>query len=115
KGNVDDVRNSPSFEIIDLLNSEGYKVQTFDPYVKQEQVEIKLSTFEESLKNAELMIILTDHDEFKNMDWNQVKKLMNNATVFDTKNCIQNYNTEIDYYNFGNLYTLAESLLVHTN
>lgn len=112
KGNIDDVRNSPSVEIINLLKQEDYFVQAYDPYVKQEQINIRLFSFEESLKEANLMIVLTDHDEFKSIDWRKVSKLMRNLTVLDTKNCIQNVNSMVRYYSFSNLHTIKNDSLI---
>lgn len=112
KGNVDDIRNSPSLEIIDILKEKGHQVLAHDPYVRQEQVDIKLFTFEEALKSSDLLIVLTDHDEFKSIDWNRVVKLMNKVIVFDPKNCISNFNDEIQYINYSNLNSIDKTYLI---
>lgn len=109
KGNIDDIRESPAIKIIGQLLSEGYNVHVFDPYIKQEQVNINLSTFDEALEMAEMMLVLTDHNEFKNMEWDYIASKMKTATVLDTKNCISKPSELIDYYNFGNLYKLSSN------
>lgn len=115
KGNVDDVRNSPSIEIINLLKTEGYHVHAYDPYVKQEQVICGLSSFDESLRDAKLMIILTDHDEFKSMDWNNICDLMDDPVVLDTKSCISVNHKDVKYIDYSNLHTVKNDLFVQIN
>lgn len=108
KGNIDDIRESPALKIVDQLMQENYNVQVYDPYVKQTQVEFKLSSFKDALQDADMMLVLTDHNEFKNLNWEEISNLMKSPNVLDTKNCIKNYNEQINYYNFGNLHELAE-------
>src|SRR5699024_10025244 len=108
KGNIDDIRESPSLKIYDSLERQGFNVEAHDPYVKQEQVDFKLSSFEDALRNSEMALILTDHNEFKNFDWENVKNLMKYPIVLDTKNCVQNIDDQTKYYNFGNLHQLKE-------
>ncbi|MFJ8234251.1 nucleotide sugar dehydrogenase [Ureibacillus sp. NPDC094379] len=103
KGNIDDVRESPAMEIVSQLLEIGYNVSVHDPHVNQEQVNFKLSTFEDAVKDSELIVILTDHNEFKNLDENLIINTMNIAQVLDTKNCTQVQNENIRYINFGNL------------
>src|SRR5699024_6086823 len=106
KGNIDDVRESPALKIVGELMSEYYNVQVYDPYVKQEQVDFQLSSYQDTLQDSDLMLILTDHNEFKDINWGNVKGLMKNPIVLDTKNCVKNVGKDIKYYNFGNLYEL---------
>src|SRR5699024_3335451 len=54
KGNIDDIRESPSLKIYDSLERQGFNVEAHDPYVKQEQVDFKLSSFEDALRNSEM-------------------------------------------------------------
>lgn len=106
KGNIDDIRESPALKIVNHLYSEGYNVQAYDPYVKQEQVEFQLYNYEEALHNTDLILILTDHNEFRKIDWQDTNRLMRQVNVLDTKNCVENLSENINYYNFGNLFEL---------
>ncbi|OZU88238.1 UDP-N-acetyl-D-mannosamine dehydrogenase [Virgibacillus indicus] len=115
KGNIDDVRESPAIKIVNQLQFEGYKVEAYDPYVKQGQVDFKLSSYEDALKDAEVMLILTDHNEFKNINWSEVNRLMKIPNVLDTKNCVENQSEIIHYFNFGNLYELKRNNLLKQN
>lgn len=65
KGNIDDVRESSAMEIVEKLLVKGYILGVHDPHVKQENVDFKLSSFEDAIEDAECILVLTDHREFK--------------------------------------------------
>ena len=101
KGNVDDIRESPAMEILELLKDEGkYEIRAYDPHVKRDFV---IQDIEEAVSNSDLVLILSDHNEFKELDWSKLEG-MNTKQVLDTKNVVQNSSDEFDYINFGNLY-----------
>ncbi|WP_018394769.1 nucleotide sugar dehydrogenase [Bacillus sp. 37MA] len=112
KGNIDDVRESPAMDVLSLLQEEGYKLGIHDPHVEQERVNFHLSSFEEAVQDAECLLVLTDHNEFKQLDEETILAKMKNTVVFDTKNCVSIQDENISYYNFGNLsetkYTVQE-------
>ena len=60
KAGSDDLRNSPSVKLVDILNNLGANVIVHDPYVKN------TSDAEMAFKSPELIIIATNHKEFKN-------------------------------------------------
>lgn len=103
KGNIDDVRESPAMDVLALLQLEGYKLGIYDPHVKQDQVNFLLSTFEEAIQDAECILLLTDHNEFKLLDESVILSKMKSPVVFDTKNCLQIKDSNIAYYSFGSL------------
>ncbi|WP_144549949.1 nucleotide sugar dehydrogenase [Peribacillus simplex] len=103
KGNIDDVRESPAMNILSLLQTEGYKLGIYDPHVQQDQVNFYISTFEDALQNAECILVLTDHNEFKQLDEESILNKMKNPVVFDTKNCVVINSSDIIYFGFGNL------------
>ncbi|PAE30538.1 UDP-N-acetyl-D-mannosamine dehydrogenase [Paenibacillus sp. 7884-2] len=111
KGNVDDIRESPAMEIYELLKNETvYEVRAFDPHVDKEWVEKDMQA---ALFGSDLVVVLTDHNEFKVLDWNQFS-VMNNARILDTKNVVSNPVDEVEYINYGNLYQFVnkEKVLV---
>ena len=103
KGNIDDVRESPAMEIVARLLERGFSIGVHDPHIKQNQVDFKLSSFSESIKDAECLLVLTDHKEFEKLDEKGIIKQMKEPFVFDTRNCVTINNPEIQYMNFGNL------------
>ncbi|MFJ7937155.1 nucleotide sugar dehydrogenase [Peribacillus sp. NPDC096622] len=112
KGNIDDIRESPAMDVLSLLQMEGYKLGIYDPHVKQERVNFYLSSFEDAIADAECILILTDHSEFKQLDEEAVLNHMKNPLVFDTKNCVTISSSKINYYNFGSLANIKSPLKV---
>jgi len=89
KKDVDDIRESPAGQMINVLKKKGCNVVVYDPIVGQYQNLEK--NFERAFKNADACIIVTHHSVFKNIDWNKVKRLMNNDPVLiDTRNLVKN-------------------------
>lgn len=103
KGNIDDVRESPAMDIVELLTEEGYELGIYDPHVNQAQVKFKLDTFEEAITNSECILVLTDHAEFRSLDEIAIISLMKSSMVFDTKSCIGIDNSKIQVIDFGTL------------
>lgn len=62
KADVDDDRESPAYEIRDLLNKHGMKVITYDPYIPSGS---SVKTLDEAVIDTQAVIIATSHSEFK--------------------------------------------------
>mgnify|MGYP001577980842 CR=1 FL=1 len=84
KANVDDTRESPSFEVINALKTKGADVFVFDPHVKNGS---NVKDIDELLNKSDYLILATDHNEFKNMDLSLLKKHKILA-VIDGRNCL---------------------------
>lgn len=106
KGNVDDIRESPAMEIYEELRSQNqYEVRAYDPHVEADWIYGELSA---ALKESDLIVVLTDHHEFKELD-NESIRAMKNKIIFDTRNIVNNTSLEdeVEYYNYGNLYEFS--------
>ena len=101
KGNTGDDRESPAYEIITKLE-EDYEISIHDPHIENED----FVSLDEATKSSDLILILCDHDEFKNPDYDLISKNMKNPIIFDTKNIINEVPENIKLYNYGNLYEL---------
>ncbi|MEK5304232.1 nucleotide sugar dehydrogenase [Bacillus sp. FSL R10-2201] len=111
KGNVDDMRESPAMDVIDLIRNEGITVAAHDPHVESDFFE--LHSAEEAVKDAHLILILTDHSEFKTLDYGKLAPIMKQALVFDTRNCVQaTTDNDIKIINFGNVYEEVKGKVV---
>lgn len=109
KGNIGDVRESPALEIIKLLKNDGFVVDVYDPYVNQQ--DIKLTTLEKAVENSDLILILTDHNVFKDIDYHEIVKRMRTPQIFDTKNIIdiKGYNKgQITIFNLGSVFDMQD-------
>lgn len=101
KGNTGDDRESPAYNIIDKL-SDDYEIFIHDPHIDNPD----FVSLDEATKDADLLLILCDHNEFKNLDYDLISKNMSNPVIFDTKNIIKEVPDEIKLFNYGNLYEL---------
>ncbi len=109
KGNVDDIRESPAIEILNELKEQAkYEVRAFDPHVISDLVIVDIR---ESVYRSDLVVILSDHNEFKTLNLDELGG-MANKRVFDTKNVVQKISSEFEYINFGNLYEYTKKELV---
>jgi len=95
RGGTSDVRNSPSLEIAKKLTKKGYRVRVFDPHVEPSILQglgfKAASNFEEVFTGADVVIIATDHPEFKKLDFHNIKKLSgkDKMAVVDSRNLIE--------------------------
>jgi len=89
KPNVSDIRESPSIDIMKLLDQENIKFSYNDPMVRSIEIEgqiYKSQNIEsELLKNTDLAIISTDHSIY---DWEYITD--NSNYIFDTRNALRN-------------------------
>ena len=84
KANVDDVRESPSVKIIELLKKYKTNLLTFDPHIVEKSTAKNL---EMVLKHSDAIVLVTDHDEFKNIEPKIFRKYKIKV-IIDGKNCL---------------------------
>jgi UDPglucose 6-dehydrogenase len=91
KPDTDDMRESPSIEIIDMLRDRGACVQVYDPVSMQvardwiEGVEYCADAYEVA-KDADALLLITAWNEFKQLDMARVRDLMRNPVLVDGRN-----------------------------
>ncbi|MEH7348652.1 nucleotide sugar dehydrogenase [Gottfriedia acidiceleris] len=104
KGNVDDMRESPAMDIVSLLKENKMNISIFDPHVQSES--LGNVSIEEAINGAHLIVVLTDHNEFKNLDYDFIIEKMARPVLFDTRNCVKEAeNKEMKIVNYGNLFS----------
>jgi len=101
KGNTGDDRESPAYEIIAGLKDD-FEIAIHDPHIENDE----FVSLDSATKDADLMLILCDHNEFKNLDYELISKNMASPVIFDTKNIIESVPDNIKLYNYGNLSSL---------
>lgn len=103
KGDVDDIRESPAFDIYELLRADNsIEVVAYDPHVKMDWVE---QDIKEAVKDSSLVLVLSDHSVFKKMT-DEDFSTMKDKYIFDTKNVIKTEFNDVKYYNYGNIQQL---------
>ncbi|HBX78068.1 MAG TPA: UDP-glucose 6-dehydrogenase, partial [Acidimicrobiaceae bacterium] len=89
KARTDDTRMSPAIEVIKRLQSLGADVVAFDPAIRHEIEGIPVADSAlESCADAELLLVLTEWDEFKWVDLDSVAEVMKSRRVVDTRNLL---------------------------
>lgn len=93
KPDTDDIRNAPSLDIVDSLRSEGAFLKVYDPQAIEKAKEffgtsgVKFcKNSYETAKGCDCLIILTEWDEFKGLDFLKIKKLLKRPLVIDGRN-----------------------------
>ena len=87
KKNVDDIRESPSLKIIQLIKELGAEVKVYDPFVKSES---DFNNLNEFLAHIDHLIIATDHDEIlksnpQNFEEKNIKLIIDCKSNLDQK------------------------------
>lgn len=88
KANIDDMRESPSMEVIAHIKSFNYDLSAFDPHIKENKFAQQTQSLKEAVAHADMLVILTDHKYFKELDPNSIADKPRTKVVLDTKNCI---------------------------
>ena len=108
KPNTDDMRDSTSLKMIPYLCKNGASVSYYEPTGKKKEFsKLKNCKFEntikENCKNADLIILHTEWDEFKNIDFKKINK-KRNLKIYDLRNIYNNADMKdkkINYYSVG--------------
>ena len=89
KANTDDIRKSPAVEIVKLLLKEGFEISVFDPAALRNFAKLNLprvtiaSSSTEASLGKDAIVILTEWEEFKKIDWQIFAGSMKNKVVID--------------------------------
>jgi UDP-N-acetyl-D-mannosaminuronic acid dehydrogenase len=85
KGNVDDIRESPTFPLIEALRqlAPGCEVRVHDPHVAE--APLPLHAEADALRGADCLVIVTDHREFAHLRPDGAKGLMRTRTLVDAR------------------------------
>ena len=91
KANTDDTRFSPAISVIELLLAEGAQVKAFDPIVKSvENLSIEVSEdVKKNVTGADAIVLLTEWQEFKEIDPKKISDLLNQKIIIDSRNLLQ--------------------------
>ena len=94
KPNTDDMREAPSLDLIPALESAGAKVRAFDPEAMKEAAKL-LPTVEwgkdeyETMDNADALVILTEWNRFRALDFALVRSKLKQPLLIDFRNIYQ--------------------------
>lgn len=88
KPDVDDLRESPAVEVAHLLQKEGAQVLACEPFKPDANLpNLTIApTFEDSIREADVLLLLVKHTEFTKLTPNKVAQQTKTRIVIDTVN-----------------------------
>jgi UDPglucose 6-dehydrogenase len=90
KPNTDDTRESPALDLIPALQALGASVQAFDPEGREAEPLLPGVAFKsgpyEAITGADVMVLLTEWDQFRALDLDHIRTLMRAPVVVDLRN-----------------------------
>ena len=109
KPGTDDIRESPSIDVINSLLNYGAKIFAFDPVAMTEAQkvfnDIEFSNnLEDCLKDSYCVVLLTEWSEFRSISSQYLSGLMRGNTVIDFRNALDPKNfqdTDFQLYQIG--------------
>lgn len=100
KPDTDDMRDAPALMLIEQLNRLGAKVKAFDPIVSSTGMRhgltgVFVETDPERLADGcDALVLVTDWQQFRNLDFAKMAKLMNNPVMIDGRNFLDRKEVE---------------------
>ena len=96
KANTDDIRDAPSLRVIPQLREHGALLRIYDPQAAAKMAmrfpaEAALQYVRsacEAATGAHALLILTDWDEFRSLDWQRLRRLMRTPIIVDGRNLL---------------------------
>ncbi|MDX9715591.1 MAG: UDP-glucose/GDP-mannose dehydrogenase family protein [Dissulfurispiraceae bacterium] len=91
KPNTDDIREAPAIDIIEALRKEGCAVRAYDP-VAMDNAKTVLKNVEfcsdayDACEGSDAVIIVTEWNQFRNLDLGRIKSLLTAPLFFDLRN-----------------------------
>jgi len=91
KPNTDDLRNSPSIDLVRSLVQEGVKVKVYDPRAMSKARELLkdvvfCSNLYQAAKSADCLVVATEWNEFKELDFIRLKRTLKRPLIIDARN-----------------------------
>ena len=93
KPETDDMRDSPSLDIIPILKEKGFDISVFDPVAMDEAKKLLKNiqfsnNIEECLQYSDGLVILTEWNEFRGLSATKLKKVMKGNILVDLRNSL---------------------------
>lgn len=110
KPRTDDMRDAPAIVVIEALLQSGARIQAFDPEATVEARKIfgdrivYAARNYDALDGASALLVLTEWNEFRRPDFQRIKELLKEPTIFDGRNIYDPAELKklgFDYYSIG--------------
>lgn len=94
KAETDDIRESPAISVVERLLEAGARVRVHDPQGMDnfralfgERITYHIDEFE-ALEGGDCLVVLTEWNEFRNIDLEKAKSVMKNTNILDARNSL---------------------------
>lgn len=91
KPNTDDMREAPSVDIIKMLKDKGALIKAFDPVANDNAAKLIggiefVNSPRDAAAGADAVLVITEWNEFKQLDLREIKNVMKSPYIFDGRN-----------------------------
>ncbi|WP_455370187.1 UDP-glucose dehydrogenase family protein [Petrachloros mirabilis] len=91
KPNTNDLREAPALSIAQALLAQGIKVRAYDPAALEEASQlvqgfVPCRSSYETAEGADALVLMTEWNEFRNLDFTKLKSLMRQTVLVDLRN-----------------------------
>ncbi|EOC99580.1 UDP-glucose dehydrogenase family protein [Caldisalinibacter kiritimatiensis] len=110
KPGTDDLREAPSLYVIKELQSDGANIKAYDP-IAMENAKLVIGNSMtycndpyEAVEGSDVVVLLTEWAEFKKLDFNRVKELVNRPLIIDGRNTLDSNSLKekgFEYFGIG--------------
>jgi UDPglucose 6-dehydrogenase len=108
KPNTDDIRFAPAIDLIHALLKEGAVIRAYDPEAMEKarpvlQIEYGKDAYE-AAEGAEALLIATEWEQFRKLDWGRVRDSMVRPLILDGRNLLSGKEMKghgFEYYSMG--------------
>ncbi|PIR73560.1 MAG: UDP-glucose 6-dehydrogenase [Candidatus Moranbacteria bacterium CG10_big_fil_rev_8_21_14_0_10_35_21] len=107
KPRTDDIREAPALDTIENILALGGNVLAFDPVAEANMKKVfsskKIKYYPNpysALKNSDVLIIMTEWDEFRNPDYPKMTKLMRGKIIIDGRNILDKTESESEGFRY---------------
>lgn len=109
KANTDDIRFAPAIEVVRRLIAEGATVSAYDPEA-MDRAKALLPNIHygkdahEVARGADALLMLTEWEQFRQLDWNRLREEMTRPLILDARNMLRPADMEslgFEYVSFG--------------
>ncbi|MGL5795887.1 MAG: UDP-glucose dehydrogenase family protein, partial [Waterburya sp.] len=119
KPDTDDLRDAPALDLIKELIRLGAKVKAYDPIITNQNLEIVLATNPEELAtDCDALVLVTDWQEFKTLDYSALASKMNTPNLIDGRNFLERTVLEqagFNYIGIGRAASTTQSNILEPN
>ncbi len=105
KAETDDVRESPAVGVAQILLKKGTRIRAYDPKAMENAKKVLSQLIYcanpyEACEGVEAILVLTEWEEFKNLDFKKIKRSLKKPIIIDARNLLNGTSLKTLGYNY---------------